>query len=176
MEGMYAGVEGSGAEDAWWETALHIEHNASSAVPFSGGATDVFKCFDQICRPLLYYLATVAGIPRRILDAYRRYQENADIYNSLGLGLGKPRRRPNGIPQGCPLSMLFVALLLRPWMAYMHTLNVKPRTLADDLLLFAAGHDHIGRIIHATECTHTYLSTMGAKVATSKSILFASCN
>ena len=70
LDGMYAGVEGVGADDAWRETSLRIEHNATANVQFSGGATDIFKCFDQIVRQLLYYLATVAGMPLSILNAY----------------------------------------------------------------------------------------------------------
>ena len=134
---MYAGVEWRGADDAWWETALRIEHNAIANVPFPGGATDIFKCFDQIVRPLLYYLATVAGIPLQIANAYRKYHEHSDVFNSLALGLAAPYRRPNGIPQGCPLSMMFVALLLRPWMKITSSVDVIPRTLADDLLLLS---------------------------------------
>ena len=47
---MYAGVEGCGAEDAWWETAFRIEHNATSNFPYAGGATDTVKVFDQLAK------------------------------------------------------------------------------------------------------------------------------
>eukprot|EP00973_Karenia_brevis_P016016 2189874-Karenia_brevis.AAC.1 len=61
-----------------------------------------------------------------------------------------------GIPQGCPFSMMIIALLLRPW-HLLTTLGLRrprptrdnhpsttdshvvPRSLADDLLILASG-------------------------------------
>ena len=50
---MYAGVEGKGAEDAAYATALLGEWCELTNTDFSGGSADIFKCFDQIVRPLL---------------------------------------------------------------------------------------------------------------------------
>ena len=46
------------------------------------------------------------------------------------------------IPQGCPFSMAMIALLLRPWMQMMKEMGVTPRTLADDLMVWAEGEGH----------------------------------
>ena len=113
---MFAGVEGFGADDAWWETALTLEQDQLNNTNYSTGAADIYKCFDQLARPLLYHLMQVAGMPPRVIQAYRSYQEQLHIHNSLALGIGQSHQRPTGIPQGCPLSMMLVALLMRPWM------------------------------------------------------------
>ena len=110
----------------------------------------LYTCPDQFAKPLFYYLAMVAGIPRAIINAYRRYQENLKVYSSLALGLVIAHRRRNGIPQGCLLSMMFTALIMRLWMLLMSSLSVSPRTLADDLLVLAAGRMRLERIIEAT--------------------------
>ena len=70
--------------------------------------------------------------------------------------------------------MMLIALMMRPWMCLMHSMHVVPRTLADDLLIIAAGPQHLEHIIEATAATHTFLEKMGARVATHKSIVFAS--
>ena len=70
--------------------------------------------------------------------------------------------------------MMFIALMMRPWLIIMQSQNIKPRTLADDLLILAYGPNHRADLINATQATRDYLADMGAKVATSKSILFAS--
>ena len=67
--------------------------------------------------------------------------------------------------------MMLVALMLRPWMSIMESLNTVPRTLADDLLVTAVGPNHLKDIITATDATHNFLNSMGARVATQKSIL-----
>jgi hypothetical protein len=50
---MYAGIEGRGAADAAYTTALILEYCKLTKTPYSGGAADILKCFDQIQRPLL---------------------------------------------------------------------------------------------------------------------------
>eukprot|EP00973_Karenia_brevis_P076462 10622962-Karenia_brevis.AAC.1 len=133
---MHAGQPGIGAEQAWMVTGLELEYAHLAGLPFIGGALDLFKCFDQIVRPLLYILLQLAGIPTCVLHAYVRYHENVFIYNSFAATIGMPHQHRCGIPQGCPLSMLFVALFLRAWIAQMLTdFGLTPRTLADDILL-----------------------------------------
>ena len=163
LEGIFAGVEDVGAEDAWYSTAIHFEYYRTHNIPFSGGAADIFKCFDQVSRPLLYHIAQVAGFPPNILHAYRSFQDNVSIYNSLGTGIGSAHRRANGIPQGCPLSMMFLALLMRPWMSCMREMGASPRTLADDLLIVTTGPQHLTTFIDCTEETHVYLHSMGGQ-------------
>ena len=80
---MFAGVDNASAEDAWYETALKIENNYLRNVKFVGTAADIYKCFDQIARPLLYKVAAVAGMPVGVLDAHKRYQEGIKMHNTL---------------------------------------------------------------------------------------------
>jgi hypothetical protein len=54
------------------------------------------------------------------------------VYNSVAGGLGQPYTKPASIPQGDPLSMMVVALLLRAWIIQMNRVAVEPRVLADD--------------------------------------------
>ena len=60
---MYAGVQGRGAQDAWYTTALDLEEAFMNAQPVTGGAVDIHKCFDQILRPVVYKLSAMAGVP-----------------------------------------------------------------------------------------------------------------
>ena len=65
--------------------------------------------------------------------------DQCDILNAVGGGLGKPHKHQCGIPQGCPLSMMLIAFLLRPWVLLMIRLGGVPRILADDMLVYAQG-------------------------------------
>ena len=38
---------------------------------------------------------------------------------SLASGLGEPWTRDGGIPQGCPMSMMFIVALYLPWCRYL---------------------------------------------------------
>eukprot|EP00973_Karenia_brevis_P055426 7705302-Karenia_brevis.AAC.1 len=105
MPTMFAGIQGVGASEAWYSTSLELELAMLTKTPMIGGALDLFKCFDQIMRPLLYALLMLAGLPSQILVPYMNFQEHMLIYNSMNGALGSPHRHAFGIPQGCPLSM-----------------------------------------------------------------------
>ena len=74
-----------------------------------------------------------AGCPPRVLRAYQSFMGDLRHVNSLGPGLGTPHERACGIPQGCPLSMTLIALLMRPWIMLMRECGAEPRVLADDV-------------------------------------------
>jgi len=170
---MFAGVPGVGASDAWYSTATIIEHSTLHDIPLMGGSADIRKCFDEIQRPLLYILAHFAGIPLPILRAYTMFIENLTIHNNLVGNIGKPHKRKCGIPQGCPLSMMFVALLLRPWIFLAKYFGAIPRILADDILIITTAKGHLQSFTATLNATHLYLHNIGARVASNKSYNFS---
>ena len=111
---MYAGVAGRGAQDAWYSAAVDLEGAFVEGGAVTGGAVDIHKCFDQILRPVVYKVAEAAGMPTKVLDSYKRYQESLSIRNSVAGGLGDKDRKRTSIPQGDPFSMMMVALIMRP--------------------------------------------------------------
>eukprot|EP00973_Karenia_brevis_P046091 6384710-Karenia_brevis.AAC.1 len=170
---MFGGIQGIGAAEAWFFTGLEIELAMLSETPIIGGVLDLFKCFDQVMRPLLYAVLAIAGLPAEILVAYKNFQEQMCIYNTVNGSLGTPHKHLFGIPQGCPLSMVFIALLLRPWMQQMTSIGAIARTLADDLLLLAKGARAGHLFVRAFHLTMVHLNDLGGRIAPNKSKIFA---
>ena len=141
---------------------------------YCGGTADIWKFFDQVLRPLVYELAGVAGMTTQILETYKRYQERLLVHNRLAGGIGQPYRRQCSIPQGCPLSMMIMALIMRPWLQKTKELNVEPKVLADDVLIIATGSRIIKRLARAIDAAHEFLPDLGAKVAPCNCFNFAS--
>ena len=57
----------------------------------------------------------------------------------LATGLGEPWCRDGGIPQECPLSMVFIVALYVPWCRRLESLpDIKPQLYADNLKCSAA--------------------------------------
>ncbi len=166
---MYAGAGKQGAEDAWYQTMLDLEFLQLDGTPYCGGTADIMKFFDQILMPLVYELLRVAGMPASILSTYRRFQEGLKVHNSLAGSIGHPYVRKCSIPQGCPLSMLFMAALMRPWILMSKARGCFPRILADDILLIAKGKGAIRMFAAVLNLSHQYLIDMGAKIAHGKS-------
>ncbi len=69
--------------------------------------------------------------------------------------------------------MMFVALLMRPWIIMMRNANVFATLLADDVLIISVGSRMVGRFAKALDRTHEYLMDMGSRVAPSKSYNFS---
>ena len=89
--------------------------------------------FDQNFRELVYALAEVAGMPKRVLEPYKRFQEALMVHTALANSIGMPYRRGCSIPQGCPLSMMIVALMMRPWVMMLRAMRVEAKVFADDV-------------------------------------------
>ena len=86
------------------------------------------------------------------------------IYNTIAGGLGVKYQRRCGIPQGDPLSMMFIALIMRPWVVMMQVQHkVRPSVLVDDIMLLANGAHMLDTFVAAMGATHAYLIDMGAK-------------
>ena len=98
---------------------------------------------------------------------------NLEVHNMVAGSLGSPHKHPCGIPQGCPLSMMLIAFLLRPWISVMKNIGAIPRILADDILVFAKGLDHEAVFLRAFEATHVFFDDIGAQLAPSKSTTFS---
>ena len=105
---MFGGLPGVGADTGWYTTSLQTELAMLQNVPVVGGALDLFKCFDQVIRGLLYVLLLCSGLPATVVSAYSRFQEQTKVYNSIAGSLGQAHTHHCGIPQGCPLSMVFI--------------------------------------------------------------------
>ena len=171
---MFAGVEGKGAEDATYSAAILVEWCRLTGMEFTGGSADIFKCFDQVMRPLVQRLLETAGMPKEVVETYVKYLENLSVHNTVAGGIGEAYRRPTSIPQGDPMSMMVIALLLRAWIMQMRSLAMKPRILADDLQIISTGTRHLDHFQYAYSITHEHLDDMGAKIAPQKCFTFSS--
>lgn len=138
---MFAGIPGVGSQDAWFSTSIDLENAQTQNLSYVGGALDMYKCFDQVLRPLLSIILSISGIPVSVLSCYASFQENVMLRFQILGTLGTPHKHPWGIPQGCPFSMCFIALYLRALICQMVSMGVTIRVLADDLLVTVFGEN-----------------------------------
>ena len=140
---IFAGVEGRGAEDAAYATGILVEWCNLTKKQFTGGSADIYKCFDQIVRPLLEKVLETAGMPKEVLQAYMGFINNLSVRSTIAGGLGEEYTKATSIPQGDPMSMAVIALMMRAWIVEMQRCAVSPRLLADDLQLLSTGERHL---------------------------------
>jgi hypothetical protein len=165
---VYSGCWGRGAEDAWYEDALAMEECALKQIMAILGVVDIHKCYDMLVKPLVGMLLTVAGCPKQVVVPYMTFIMQQKVRFSLPGGIGPARTRGRSIPQGCPFSMAFLALVLRPWCMAMRDLGLQPRVLADDMLLAARGPAAPEIFEQGMELTLEMTIDAGARVAITK--------
>ncbi len=89
-----------------------------------------------------------------MLVAYIAFQENLITRNSVGRGLGMPHNRKCDIPEGCPISMMFVSLIMVPCLRIMEEIGADPRNLPDDFFIMTHGDGHVSRFKSSMDATH----------------------
>ena len=107
---------GRGSVEAWYTTALDIEEVLSGVVDsdillFVG---DVIMSFDTVDRSILDRVLSSLGLPAWFRHVYFQYHAHVGLKFNLAACLGRSWTRDGGIPQGCPLSMMFTVALYLP--------------------------------------------------------------
>ena len=115
--------------DAWFSSALDIEECLFGGVDSDVHlfVADVVKSFDTVDRGVLDRVLSSLGLPAWFRHAYFQYHAGVRLRFKLAVGLGESWTRDGGIPQGCPLSMMFLVALHLPWCRYLDQLpDVSP--------------------------------------------------
>ena len=89
----------------------------------------------------------------------------------MASGLGELWTRDGGIPQGCPLSMMFIVAWYFPWCRYLAAQEgVEPQLYADNLKCFSRDPDVL---LRAARFTTGYVGLVGQELALSKCVLLS---
>ena len=126
--------------EAWYTSALDIEEVLAGATysHLHLFVADVVKSFDTVDRCILDRVLSSLGLPGWFRHAYFEYHAHVRLQFKLASGLGEPWTRDGVIPQGCPLSMMFIVALYLPWCRYLSAqVRVQPQLYADNLKCFS---------------------------------------
>ena len=89
----------------------------------------------------------------------------------LAAGLGELWTRDGGIPQGCPLSMMFIVVKNLLWCRYLSAqVGVQPQLYADNLRCVSRDPD---LLLSAAPFTTGYVRLVGQEPAPTKCVLLS---
>ena len=116
-DSVFSAGGGRSSVEAWYTTALDIEEVLSGVVDseIHFFVADVVKSTDTVDRIVLDLVLSSLGLPGWFRHAYFEFHSHVRLRFKLAAGLGQPWTRDGGIPQGCPLSMMFIVALYLPW-------------------------------------------------------------
>ena len=99
------------------------------------------------------------------------YHLHVRLLFKLAAGLGEPWTRDSGIPQGGPLSMMFIVALYLPWCRYLSAqVEVEPQLYAHNLKCVSRDPD---LLFCAARFTTGYVRLVGQEPAPSKCVLLS---
>ena len=89
----------------------------------------------------------------------------------MAVGLGEPWCRDGGIPQGCPLSMVFIVALYVHWCRHLDALlDVKPQFYADNL---KGSAERPGALFDSVRFTALHVRSVGQDVSLGECVLLS---
>ena len=164
---------GLSSVEAWFSTALDIEEVLSG----TGGdqlhvtVADIIKSLDTVDRSILDCALGRMGLPDWFRRVYFSFHGQVRLRFKLATGLGEPWCRDGGIPQGCPLSMVFIVALYVPWCRHLESLpDVKSQLYADNLKCSA---ERPGALFDSARFTVRYVRSVGPDVSSGKCVLLS---
>ena len=111
------------------------------------------------------------GLPGWFRRAYFEYHSSVRLRFKLAAGLGQPWTRDGGIPQGCPLSTMFIVALYLPWCGYLSAMvGVRPQLYADNLKCVSGDP---GVLLRAARFTTGYVRLVGQEPAPCKCVFLS---
>ena len=122
--------------EAWFSTALDIEEVLSGARDdqLHVMVADVIKSFDTVDGSMLDCALGWRGLRHWLMRVHFAFHSQIRLRFKLAAGLGELWCRDGGIPQGCPLSMIFIVALYVPWCRRLEAVpSVRPQLNADNL-------------------------------------------
>ena len=172
-DSVFSAGGGRGSVEAWYTSSLEIEEVlagvADSHVHLF--VADVVKSFDTVDRSILDRFLSSLGLPGWFRHACFEYHAHVRLRFKLASGLGEPWTRDGGIPQGCPLSMMFIVALYLPWCRYLSArVGVQPQSNADNLKCVSHDPDSL---LAAARFTTGYVRLVGQEPALSKCVLLS---
>ena len=111
------------------------------------------------------------GLPDWFRGVYFSFHNQVRLRFKLAAGLGEPWCRDGGIPQGCPLSMVFIVALYVPWCRHLESLpDIKPQLYADNLKCSTA---QPRALFESAYFTAKYVRLVGQDVSPGKCVLLS---
>ena len=157
--------------------ALSLDQARVDQCDLIGVKIDKAKCFDRIIPEYAAALMLAFGVPRQVVTMFLKlYQGLSKHLSYKSWAQPIPTHGPNGVAQGCSLSLIAINVHMKVWI---HLLDVLPTVTAqafvDDAYLWSRLiHKH--DLFHAIRITQTWDELVGQSMNSSKCIVWGSSN
>jgi hypothetical protein len=123
----------------WLQIQAAVETSLQSTMPLAGIGTDFVKAFNCIQRKPLWFLADALGIPDGLLGPWQEFAAKFTRRFLVCNQVSDPVLSSQGFAEGCPLSVLAMALVDWGHQIYQHQYAAKVRhfSFVDNISMLA---------------------------------------
>ncbi|CAL1166621.1 unnamed protein product [Cladocopium goreaui] len=114
----------------WMQIQAAVETSLQSELPMAGIGTDFVKAFNCIQRRPLWFLAEALGIPDGLLWPWKEFASRFTRRFMVCNQVSGPMRSTQGYAEGCPLSVLAMALIDWGYQVYQYQYAPQVRHLS----------------------------------------------
>ena len=162
---------GRGSDDVYYDIALSIEEALLSGHSLIGVHFDYKKAFDLVPRNIIFNLASRLGFSSSLLNVMKRMYSNLQRFFKIPGGHSQPFRSSCGILQGCPLSIVFMNLIVSIWCRTIEAETAAiPKAFADDSMVLATSVDTAKK---AMDITGEFAKITKQELAAKKTVAWA---
>ena len=129
---------------------------------------DVVKSFDTVDWDILDCALGRLGLPAWFRRVYFSFHRDVRLRFKLAAGLGVAWKRDGGIPQGCPLNMVFIIALYTPWCRYLE--SRASISLNSMLTISKCTSYSVDFVLAAAQYTVSYVRVVGQEASPSKCV------
>ncbi len=112
-------LPGRSPKQVWYHLQAVIEHSQTHQMPLSGMILDIVKCFNMLPREPLLEIGIGIGLPDEVIRPWTSALVGLQRRFQIRGNTGEPIQSTSGFPEGCPLSVVAMALtnlVLERWM------------------------------------------------------------
>ena len=162
---------GHSTDDVFYDISLQIEESLLAGTSLIGVHFDYQKDFDLNPRNILFALAEHLGFCPNLLQVMKHMYTNLQRYFRVPGGVSPAFRSTCGILQGCPLSVIFMNLIISVWARAIEAeTDALPRAFADDSMVLAKD---IKTAKHAWNITGEFATITGQELAAKKTMAWS---
>ncbi|CAE7944552.1 ML5 [Symbiodinium sp. KB8] len=168
----YGFLPGKEAMEYWTCLQADIELCVQSGTALFGLSTDLVKAFNGLPRIPLFGMASVMGVPDRLLIPWQRFLQQMERRFVVRQCVSAPIRSDVGFAEGCPLSPVAMAIMDTAWHVYLSVFEprVVSHSFVDNLAATAFG---IFELARGWTLTQSFCDMLGLELDKDKTYVWA---
>ena len=174
---LYGGIKNRHMSSVFTQMQLQIDSSIVEKQNLIGLKLDKSKCFDRLVPSIVASLFVAFGLPIGLTKFFLQIYQGLKRYMCYKQWIStRPTTAPNGLVQGCSLSLLAINLQMSVWIIMLQKLpQIQAAAFVDDSYLWTKAV-HLDLLQQAVAITNEWDEVVGQSLNMKKCQIWATCS